>query len=1405
MAEPSALRSHRSKANLSSEAWEHLEPLLERFEDAWRRGERPAIEVYLRAAKPEEQRSLLIELVHADLDYHLQAGETARVEDYLNRYPQLHEAPSAVIGLVQAEHALRRERGEVLSAAEYVERFPQYQTELLARMSTVDESQLVERRQENEEIILSDKAPGEEAKRGRVQGEQSAWESTVKTDSVSIPGYELLEELGRGGMGVVYRARDRKRGCQVALKTIQAMTAEALYRFKQEFRLRADLHHVNLVRLFELIAEDGRWFFTMELVQGRDFLSHVRGGSDRLNPSAGTPLSTAEQYLRLRQVLRQLVNGVEALHSCRRLHRDLKPSNVMVSLEGRVVLLDFGLVTQLGPQLRHESTERHLLGTVAYMSPEQARSESLSPASDWYSVGVMLYEALTGRLPFGGSVFQILSDKQRMDPPPPHTLASGIPEDLDSLCASLLSRDPAARPGGSESLRLIGGRPGERAPSPEVLAPEVMLVGRGEQLAELADAYAASRNRRTVTLFLSGPSGIGKSSLLQQFLSRLAVEAEAVVLTGQCYEQESVPYKAFDGVIDALGRFLRHLPPLEVQALLPRDVASLCRMFPTLRRVEALLSVPQGREVPDPQEMRQRAFASLRELLARLADRKPVVICIDDLQWGDSDSAALLTELIRPPDAPSFLFIGCHRSEEGANPFLTALAESNRFLWSEVDRREMNLDPLSIPEAKELAVRLLPSLESKDDYTAEIARESGGIPFIVYELVRYLRAEGGRSLKGGAIDLREVLWSRIELLPAEAKKLLAVVALAARPLPQDVACRAAGLAEGRIEELTQLRSQRLARGTGMSGEDLLVTYHDRIREIFRTRLCAEDARGLHASLAEALESWGRADAEWLATHWEYAGEKRRAGEYYARAADQAAETLAFDNAADLYQRALDIGVEDASLHRQLQRKLGDALANAGRGGEAARLYRALLSETSGLEAIELQRKVTEQFLISGHIDEGFAAARSLIRSVGMTIPRTPLQACIKFLLMRVWLWFRGIRFDEGYEAKVSPSDLCRVDVSWTMGRSLGLIDPIQGAYFQTKSLLLALRSGEPYRVARALTMESAYIAIAGPSSHSKTCRMLAAGEALAQRLGNLYLEGLILLIRGTAAYLEGRWRNSVKECSLAEEHFRNHCAGFYWELNTAQAFHIWSLVYLGALDAIRNLCPRLISETQSRGDLHGTANLVLFPLPLLQLAHDNAEEGYRELLNNVSQWSRGGFNVQQTNSLFMKCQLLLYLDHGVPSEQAASQMQESMKLSRISSVQHMRISMWEVTARASIAAARQVSSSESYLQAAERNARQVEREHRLDAQSLARLIRAGIASCRGDLESAKGLLEQALSGLDTCELGLFAAAARRRLGQLLGGDQGKTLVAEADRWMSAQGIRNPTRMTAVYAPGFPDS
>ena len=243
--------------------------------------------------------------------------------------------------------------------------------------------------------------------------------------------YEVLTQLGRGGMGVVYEAFDRDRRHFVALKTLLNFDPTALYRFKQEFRSIAGVVHTNLVQLYELVVpEDGKAFFTMELVRGPDFLRYVgvrsppssrapaqavvtvrRVGANR--PTSPPHTSSGEHEAverkrmaadedRLRDALRQLVRAVNAVHTAGKVHRDIKPPNVLVTPEGRVVLLDFGVAIQLAGRGCRAAAEgeNEMVGTAAYMAPEQALGEPTSAASDWYSVGVMLYEALVGQPPW---------------------------------------------------------------------------------------------------------------------------------------------------------------------------------------------------------------------------------------------------------------------------------------------------------------------------------------------------------------------------------------------------------------------------------------------------------------------------------------------------------------------------------------------------------------------------------------------------------------------------------------------------------------------------------------------------------------------------------------------------------------------------------------------------------------------------------------------------------------------------------------------------------------------------------------------------------------------------------------------------------------------------------------------
>ena len=299
--------------------------------------------------------------------------------------------------------------------------------------------------------------------------------------------FQLVRKLGSGGMGLVYEAYDHQTDSVVALKTIADADGEALYRLKQEFRSLTDVQHPNLVRLGELMCEGGQWFFTMELVAGRDFHSWVRLDSGRgaddpsTQPTEAVGLPRApvvedlsrEAYVRreprgfdearLRSAARQLAAALCAIHGSGRVHRDIKPTNVLVRDDGHLMLFDFGLIEEFAAEKIEPGRRGLIMGTPSFMAPEQADSEHVGPAADWYAFGVTLYLGLTGKLPFRGSPDQTLEAKRRWTARAPHELVVDVPEDLDQLCQELLERDPQRRPDGAERAGATRRRPRRRA------------------------------------------------------------------------------------------------------------------------------------------------------------------------------------------------------------------------------------------------------------------------------------------------------------------------------------------------------------------------------------------------------------------------------------------------------------------------------------------------------------------------------------------------------------------------------------------------------------------------------------------------------------------------------------------------------------------------------------------------------------------------------------------------------------------------------------------------------------------------------------------------------------------------------------------------------------------------------
>ena len=1240
----------------------------------------------------------------------------------------------------------------------------------------------------------------------------------------------VKERLGAGGYGVVYRAVDRERNIPVALKTLRHVAAKALVRFKQEFRALADVSHPNLVTLYELSSHEDQWFFTMELVDGVNFLWYVRGDTypnegestsglsslsspglydafepARADTSARKAVPAGALNLeRLRHALPQLAEGVLALHGAGKLHRDIKPLNVLVTREGRVVLLDFGLVTELVPEYTHTVDA---VGTPAYMSPEQGAGLPLTEASDWYNVGAMLYQALTGRLPFAGPLLEVMRQKQGCEPAPPRELAPDVPGDLDALCRDLLHRDPEKRPSGPEVLRRLRGvtvpmpAPGPAPPAPTVAVP---FVGREPHLEALRDAFRTLKGGRALTVAVHGGSGMGKSALVRHFLDELKAEdGEAVVLSGRCYERESVPYKALDALVDALSRYLRHLPSAQAEALLPHDILALARVFPVVRQVGAVNRARRAvLAIPDSQELRRRAFAALRELLVRLADRQPLVLFIDDLQWGDVDSATLLEDLLRPPDPPALLLIGCYRSEEAeSSPLLTNILPKR--LRASVEMRDIVVGELSPSEAGALALALVGAETPASRARAEvISRESGGNPYFIEELVHFSPVQPGPAI-GAEVTLDQVIATRVSRLPEVARRLLDVVAVSGVPIEVGVAYRAADLEREGESALAVLRATHLVRTRSTLGRHEIETYHDRIRDAVVGHLTAEALKECHQRLASGLLGTAGVDPELLATHYLGAGDAESAAEYAAAAAAKASEALAFDRAARLYRFALNLGAAARLDEEELLVKLGDALANAGRGAEAAQTYLSASKGAGPALAIDLHRRAAQQFLISGHIEDGISALGTVLTKLGMGLPATPRRSLMSLLLRRAQIRLRGLRFRERDESEVSALELLRIDTCWAVGIGMALVDMVRGADFQARHLVLALGAGEPYRVARALAMEGGYVAMGGNRSRPRAERLLQAARGIAERVNEPYATGLSALTSGIAAWLDGRWRDGRVLCDRGEEMLRERCTGVVWEILMAQLIGLDLLFFLGDLAELSRRLPSLLKDAKQQGNLlRATFLRIGYSSHVSWLAADNPEGAVQELENGLREWTR--FDHLRLWARAARRDIALYSGTGLadPDPVTEGWRPFARALDRFAQVGLIRGLDSRARCRLGMAGSNpNQREAQSLLKGAEGHARAILREKTHWGDPLAHLIRAGAASTRGETERALGLLESAEAGFAAADMALHLAAARRRRGELLGGDAGRGLVAAANAWMSGQAIKNPERMTAMLAPG----
>ncbi len=1291
--------------------------------------------------------------------------------------------------------------------------------------------------------------------------------------------FHVLRRLGAGGMGVVYEAFDRERSTRVALKTLRTLKPDALLRFKNEFRSLADIAHPNLVTLGELFEDEGRWFFTMEMVHGVHFLEYVRRSEDRepasakqdpekpdkpespkidskrsdptavtahvedqatvnvpshdeliipkprpSSPSASGRFSAPERRswpdklpsgvdeTRLRAALAQLAQGLAALHAAAKVHRDIKPSNIMVTRDGRLKVLDFGLVADL----RNDVHESHLVGTFSYMAPEQAGMKAIGPAADWYSVGVLIYQALTGRLPVTGNPREVLVLKQAFEPPPPHAIVD-VPQDLDLLCIDLLKIEPTARPSERDILRRLS------ADAPVSVVPaNPHFVGRRSEIEALRVAFSTAKKTRPVTFLLHGESGVGKSAIVRRFTRVVTRDApDTVTLAGRCYERENVPYKAVDGVVDALSRYLATCKDLDPGEVLPRQRGLIGQVFPVMRKVEAIAVAPKPEAgALDPLVLRARLFFAMRDLFKRLSDRRPVVMVIDDLQWADADSLALLAEIIRQPDAPKILLLATLRAafntelgeggKRGAAGSKIRSVEQLASMFSG-DVRRLSIEALPRDDAEMLVNVLLREAGADARFdAARVVEETGGHPLFIDELIRQRLAHGE---EGGALKLQDALWARISALEEGARKLLDLIVVAGAPIVQEIAAQAMEIPFAELSRrLSILRAENLARTMGARRTDEVEPYHDRVREAVMLHMSPESERALHARIAHALEASTEPDPEALFEHWRGAGKPEVAARYALEAAALATNALAFDRAATLYALAIELSPPKGDEAAKIYKSLGEVRSNAGRGVEAADAYLAGAEHASEDDRGTLLRLAGQELLRAGRIDQALDTFKTVLASIDMELTKSPKVALASLLYHRARVRLRGLKYEPKTADAVAPETLRRIDILWSIAPALGMVDFIRGADLQARCLLLALDAGENYRVACALGAEACAGATAGVPGASRTAMLIQATEIAVRRVEQPYTMGWVELARGMAGYLEGRFRPAYEACLRGEDMFARS-VGAWWETATVKLYVILNLFYLGELGEQAKRVEATYRSAKGRGDLLARTHATTGLGAMAWLTRGDVVNARAELEVTMAEWSRDGFFLAHYWGLVARVHIELYEGKAEAAVAAVEERWEGLSRSLVLRVQLILVEALHLRGRAHLAlaaraardrdrAAREGGAAinvDRLLREVERDAKGIDAERTPWGAPLATLLRAGVAMVRGDTSGAIALFARAQDDLNEQQMALYAMAAQWRRGELMGAE-GAALIESARAWMKKREIEAPERVAAMLVP-----
>ncbi|MCI0896114.1 MAG: protein kinase [Chloroflexi bacterium] len=747
--------------------------------------------------------------------------------------------------------------------------------------------------------------------------------TTNQPTSFANGRYQVKRFLGEGGKKKVYLAHDTTLDREVAFALIKAegLDETSRTRIQREAQAMGRLgSHPHIVTVFDLGEEQGQPYMVTELMGGGDVEGVIEDAQDHRLP--------LEQAIKIAQ---QTCRGMEFAHSRGIVHRDLKPGNVWLTEDGTAKIGDFGLAVALDRS--RLTTEGMMVGTVSYMPPEQAMGGEVTPRSDLYSLGAMLYEMVTGRPPFlGDDSVAIIGQHINTPPVAPTWHNNQCPRELDALILRLLAKSPSERPESAadvlsalDAIELMDSATGSSvkpAPVGENVALDSLaggvFVGRQGEMSDLKAALEDSLSGRGRMVMLVGEPGIGKTRTAQELATYASLRG-AQVLWGRCYEGQGAP--SYWPWVQAIRSYVRDRDSQQLRSEMGSGAVDIAEIVSDVR--DKLVDM---QELPslEPEQARFRLFDSITAFLKSAGRTQPLVLILDDLHWADHPSLLLMEFLARELANARLLIIGTYRDMELSrrHPLSLSLGELTR----ERLFQRVLLRGLSQPDVGRF-IELVSGAAPPTGMLEAVHRQTEGNPLFVTEVVRLLVQEGlvgtssSPAAAGGTEEswniripegVREVIGRRLDRLTERCNDTLTIASVMGReftldhlgPLVEDLS------SDRLLEVLEEALAARVIEEMPQSIGRYQFT-HALIQETLAEELSTTRKVRLHARIAEALEqAYGdnaEAHAAELAFHFGEAASllgSQKLIDYSTMAGEQALTTYAHEDALSHFQRGL---------------------------------------------------------------------------------------------------------------------------------------------------------------------------------------------------------------------------------------------------------------------------------------------------------------------------------------------------------------------------------------------------------------------------------------------------------------------------------------------------------------------